>query len=91
MAKQQLQQQPRMEMVATATIRDNCLLMTEDRPEVHHHQRVLSKLSPAPHLLLRKHCHPSGTRDFVEDLGLPPEQNSTSFTPPGSQREQRKQ
>ena len=86
-------------MVATATIRDNprSLLedLLEDRPEVdhdHHHQRVLSKLSPAPHLLLKKHCHPRGTRDFVmEDLGLPPEQNSTSFTPPESQRERRKQ
>ena len=75
--RQQLQQQPRMEMVATATIRDNprSLLedLLEDRPEVdhdHHHQRVLSELSPAPHLLLRKHCHPSGTRDSLEDLDL---------------------
>ena len=96
--RQQLQQQPRMEMVATATIRDNprSLLedLLEDRPEVdhdHHHQRVLSELSPAPHLLLRKHCHPSGARDFLEDLGLPPDQNSTSSTPPESQRERRKQ
>ena len=89
--RQQQQQQPRMEMVATATIRDNCLLMKEDRPEVHHHQRVLSELSPAPHLLLRKHCHPSGTRDSLEDQVLPQDQNSTSSTPPESQRERRKQ
>ena len=76
-------------MMATATIRDNCLLMKEDRPEVHHHQhhhqRVLSKLSPAPHLLLRQHRHPSGTRDsLMEDLDLPPDQNSTSLAAPGS-------
>ena len=50
MAKRQQQQQPRMEMVATATIRDNprSLLedLLEDRPVVdhdHHHQRVLSE------------------------------------------------
>ena len=80
-------------MMATATIRDNCLLlkedrlMTEDRP----HQRALSKLNPAPHLLLREHCHPSGTRDSLEDLDLPPDQNSTSLVPLESKRKHRQQ
>ena len=96
MPREQTSQYPTMTMMTPATIRDNPRSLLEDRPEVHHHQhhhqRAPSKLSPAPRLLLSKHRHPSGTRDsLMEDLGLPPDQNSTSFTPPESQRERRKQ
>ena len=84
-----------MEMMATATIRDNPRSLLEDHPEVHHdhhHQRALSKLSPAPDIPVRNHRHPSETRDFLmEDLDLPPDQNSTSLAPLESKRKHRQQ
>ena len=92
MPREQTSQYPTMTMMTPATIRDNPRSLLEDRPEVHHHQRAPNKLSPIPHLLLRNHRHPSGTRDsLMEDLDLPPDQNSTSLAPLESKRKHRKQ
>ena len=75
------QQRLRMEMMTTGAIRDkhhSLLAITRLRIPL----RALSKLSPAPHLLLRKDCNPSGTRDFLmEDLDLPHDQNNIKLHP----------
>ena len=84
--KQKPKQLLRMEMMMTATIRNNPRSLLEDRPEVHQppHQRVLSGLNPAPHLPLRQHRHPCGTRDsLMEDPVLPPDQKNTPLAPLG--------
>ena len=95
MAKRQQKQLPRMEMMMMATIRNNPRSLLEDRPEVHHQpprQLVPSKLSPAPHLLLRYHRHPCGTRDsLMEDPVLPPDQKNTPSAPLESLRKHSKQ
>ena len=94
MAKRQQKQLPRMEMMMTATIRNNPRSLLEDRPEVHQppHQLVLSELNPAPHLLPRNHRHPCGTRDsLMEDPVLPPDQKNTPSAPLESLRKHSKQ
>ena len=95
MPREQTSQYPTMTMMTPATMRDNPRSLLEDRPEVHHdhhHQRALSKVSPVPHLLLRNHRHPSGTRDsLMEELDLPPDQNNTSLAAPKSKRKHRQQ
>jgi 2-polyprenyl-6-methoxyphenol hydroxylase-like FAD-dependent oxidoreductase len=88
--KQKQKQKQQMEMMTPATIRDkprSLLAITRLRV---HPLRALSKSSPAPHLLLRRDCNPSGTQRFPD--GRPwtflRTTRITAITTPGEQAEE---